>query len=86
MISQEADKEGEKNIKNESTSNAAKNPLAGARSPSEEGLYREADNEELPKLTSQVKIDKGLFYYGTAMGTPDGKVMPQILSDGAAPR
>ena len=42
-------KKVKKTSKTESTSNAAKNPLARARSPSEEGLYREADNEELPK-------------------------------------
>jgi formylglycine-generating enzyme required for sulfatase activity len=61
-------------------------PLANARSPRDEGLYRDGDNGDLPAITEQVTIKEGIFFYGTAMGTADGKVVPQTLSDGAAPR
>ena len=70
---------------NAGTSNPP-NPLDGARSPREEGMYRDVENGELPEITKQIQIKGGVFFYGTSMGTPDGKVIPQTLKDGAAPR
>lgn len=78
-----SDKDGAENA---GTSKKQAHPLDGARSPREEGMYRDVENRELPAITEQVMIKEGVFFYGTSMGTPDGKVIPQTLKDGAAPR
>ena len=58
----------------------------GYISPRKEGLYRDYEDTDLPSVTELASIKGGTFWYGTQMGTPDGKVIPQVLKDGAAPR
>ena len=65
---------------NAGTSKKQAHPLDGARSPREEGIYRDVENRELPAITEQV-IKEGVFPMELHGHT--GKVLPQILKDGA---
>ncbi len=82
---------GKKKRKSKSRSEPARAPPEptfpeGYFSPRKEGLYRDYEDGDLPTVTELASIKGGTYWYGTQMGTPDGKVVPQLLKDGAAPR
>ena len=57
-----------------------------AHSPMELGMKRDSEECKETPLSEQKEIPGGTYWFGTQMGDTKGKIVPHVMSDGAAPR